>query len=361
MTARNAESVGFAPAGYRVHGGAREGHRARAPEGISILDLSANVYRGGPHPHVVRAIRDAPVEVYPDPEAWTARRAIAAATDVPTERVLVGAGAAELFWTILRVEVGAGDTVVMPAHAFAEPRAAAESLGARIRFAGHTGSLRVDLAAVDAAIRAGGARAVYLCTPNNPTGDTLDAEQVAALASAHRETFFLLDEAFLDLSAAHADARVPMPGNVVRVRSLTKVHAIPGVRVGFALGSAARIARYRGARAAWTVSAMALEAIAAAMPLEGHVATVRDTMRADLHRAIECAERAGLDALPSETVFALLHVGDAATFVERCLVEHGVLLRDATSFGLPAHIRIAGVSEREAPRLEAALRGALER
>src|SRR5262245_24793889 len=202
-----------------------------------VVDFSVNVNPYGPAPEMREAIRAAPIDRYPDPAATLARRALADVTHHPPEKIVLGHGAAELLWTFARVLVPPGETALMVEPTFSEFRLAVLAGGGRLvewrarPEAGFAG----DLGAVAAAARAARARAVYLCSPNNPTGLGSPHPAIAELAERIAPAVLVLDEAFLSLSERHADAARPLPGNTVRVRSLTKEHAIPGVRVGYAI------------------------------------------------------------------------------------------------------------------------------
>src|SRR4051794_33802100 len=105
----------------RVHGGldAREA-RAHGVDPASVLDLSVNINPHGPCEALVEAAREALLEKYPDPSAFAARLAWACVLDRSPEAIAVGAGAADLFWTLTRALVSPGDRVVIAEPTFSE-------------------------------------------------------------------------------------------------------------------------------------------------------------------------------------------------------------------------------------------------
>src|SRR5581483_4992605 len=136
--------------------------------------------------------------------------------------------------------------------------------------------------------------------------------------------------------------------------------SVPGVRVGFAVGPRALIDALHAARPPWNVNAIA-EAVAVAAT----TAPVRDFVAASRKRLLEDREhleaglrRLGLSVHPTETIYVLVDLGARRTGRElrRALLErHGLLVRDAASFGLPHHVRIAARPRRDVERLLAAL------
>jgi histidinol-phosphate/aromatic aminotransferase/cobyric acid decarboxylase-like protein len=324
-----------------------------------ILDLSVNVNPYGPSPAVATAVRTAALARYPDPTGRAAREALAARLGCAPEAIALGNGAAELLWTLARILVPAGASAVAVEPTFSELAAAVVAGGGRLlpwRAAEATG-FAVDLAAVGALLRSSGSRTLYLCNPGNPTGVALAAAEVAAFASAHPDVTILLDQAFLSLSERAAELSAQLPDNVVAIRSLTKDHALPGVRIGYAVAAPALIARLEAARPPWTTSAAAQAAAAAAAGPEAvaHVEACRRRLLADRDLLAAALRRVGLAPLPSATLFLLVRIPDAAALRRRLLERHRILVRDCASFGLPDHVRICARPAPDIERLVAAL------
>ncbi|HUQ02412.1 MAG TPA: histidinol-phosphate transaminase [Kofleriaceae bacterium] len=324
-----------------------------------VLDVSVNTNPYGPCAVVRDAIEAAAYERYPDPTALRARTALATMCGVSPDEVALGNGAAELLWTLARALSRDGGPAVIVEPTFAEARAAFEAADTAIVAHGATraNGFAIDLGAVAATVRAHSATIVYLCTPNTPTGVIVPAGVVAEWAAAIAPARVLLDQSFLSLSERAGDARVPMPPNVIRVRSLTKDHGIPGVRCGYAIASRDVIASVEAQRPAWTTGAHA-QAAALAATTDAARAFVAESAHRSLgdRIALQAAlTELGLAPVPSSTVFTLVPVADAAMLRRRLLVRHQVLVRDCTSFGLPDHVRLAARPAPERTRLVAAL------
>jgi len=345
----------------RIHGGLPRGElRALGIAAADVVDFSVSCNPDGPCAAVADAIRAAPIDRYPDPAATEAREALAAMLGLAPARIALGNGAAELLWTLAQLLVRRGDPVVVVEPAFGEWRAAAEHAGAQICEwrARPDAGFAVDLAAVGRAIEASGAQLAYLCTPGTPSGGAVAVAGVRALAEAHPRVTLVVDQSFLALSERFADAAEPLPGNAVCVRSLTKDHAIPGVRIGYAIAGPALVRRIEHGRASWTTGAAAQAAAIAACSAEA-LAFVADSRRRLLdERARLAAMLAGLGLAPapSSTGFVVVRTGAARALRDRLLARHHLLVRDCTSFGLPDHIRLAARSAADRERLAAALR-----
>lgn len=343
----------------RTHGGARDAELdALGVDPRSVIDFSASCNPYGPNARVIAAVRAAPLDRYPDPSALRARAALAAHLGRSVAELSLGNGAAELLWSSARSLIRPGSHVLIVEPTFCEFRAAAERCGAQIHEwrAQAADGFAIDLPAVMAQTRAVGAGVLYLCTPNTPAGTALAAREVAAAAAAHPNVRIVLDQSFLSLSARHADAAIPLPPNVACVRSLTKEQGIPGVRLGYLLGTPALVDRIERERPAWTTSAQAQAAAIAACETGAFVARSRERLlaaRVELERGLAAL---GLWAAPSSTGFLLVRTGAAAALRARLLQRHAILVRECGSFGLPDYIRIAARPRAPRVRLLRALR-----
>jgi histidinol-phosphate/aromatic aminotransferase/cobyric acid decarboxylase-like protein len=326
----------------------------------ALLDLSVNVNPYGPTTFMREAIRGAAIDRYPDPSAALARGALGRLWDADPEAVVLGAGAAELLWTITRASVRAGEHVIVAEPTFSEAHAAAAAVGAIVHAvrAAEDQGFRHDPRRLVEAVRARRARLVYLCAPNNPTGLAWPIAALAEVIGGCPDALFVVDQSFLSLSEQAGDAALALPANAVRVRSLTKDHAIPGTRVGAAIATRAFAEVIERSRPAWSTGAatQAAAVAAAAAAEQDFVAASRKRLLGDRTALVEGLRALGLSPLPSSTVFVLVRVAGARTVRDDLLRDHAILVRDCSSFGLPDHLRIAARPAPERERLLAALR-----
>lgn len=346
------------PPSERQHGGLplAELHALGiAPE--SVVDLSANINPYGPSETVTAALRNSRFHDYPDPGCRAARRALAASLGVDPETVILGNGASELLWTLTFVLAPTPSSIVIAEPTFAEARAAAEAFGhavVPVRGTPHDG-YAVNLCELARAIQRTDAALVYLCNPTTPIGLAMPAADLEAFARRVPGTFVLLDESFLSLSDQHGDLAVTLPENVIRLRSLTKDHALAGVRLGYALCPADVVRRAERARPSWTVSALAQAAVPVAIAEASFVARSRARLQDDRRALVHGLGELGIAPWPSSAPYLAFDVRDAARLRQRLLARHRVLVRDCSSFGLPQTIRVAVRPAAERERLLQAL------
>jgi len=340
----------------RVHGGPLDDELAGLGiDPAAILDFSVSTNPYGPCPAVIECVRVAAIDRYPDPTSAAVRRALAPGLGCTPAELTLGNGAADLLWTLARALVRPGQAVVVVEPTFGELAAAAATIGARLCEwrAGERDGFAIDLDAIAARVTAERARLVYLCAPNTPTGAGVAAAEVAVWARALPQALVLLDQSFLSLSEAFADAGVAMPANVIRLRSLTKEHAIPGIRVGYAIAPPEIVALVEASRPAWTTSSLAQAAALASTspPVARFVAESREKILADRARLERSLRALGVAPAPSTAGFLLVPWPRAGELRDRLLRRHQILVRDCASFGLPGHLRLAARPAADRERL----------
>ena len=179
-------SAPLLPTGPARHGGLQEGElRALGLSPDAVLDFSSSTNPYGPDPAVVRALAGARIDRYPDPSALRAREALADRCGVDASQIVLGNGAAELLWSLARCLLAPGEPALIAEPTFSEFRSAANCIGARVLEwrSRPEQSFAIDLEALSAHASES-PRAVYLCSPNTPTGSALPTPAIADWAAA---------------------------------------------------------------------------------------------------------------------------------------------------------------------------------
>lgn len=280
-----------------VHGGDWAGYRAEF--GCDALDFSANVSPLGLPAGVAAAITNAlpTADRYPDPLCRELRAALAGAEGVPADWILCGNGAADL---IFRLALAVRPRrALLPAPTFAEYEAALQTVGCAVQrvFLREENEFAVTEEFIDAVTPE--TDIVFLCQPNNPTGQVTPPALVERLVRRCAEcgAVLVVDECFLDFlpdrDAWTAKQLLRDAPQLVILKAFTKLYAMAGVRLGYALcGDAALLEKTRGAGQPWAVSSLAQAA---------GLAALQETAYADAVRALIAEQRprmaAGLRAL----------------------------------------------------------------
>lgn len=280
-----------------VHGGDWAGYRAEF--GCDALDFSANVSPLGLPAGVAAAITNAlpTADRYPDPLCRELRAALAGAEGVPADWIFCGNGAADL---IFRLALAVRPRrALLPAPTFAEYEAALQTVGCAVQrvFLREENEFAVTEEFIDAVTPE--TDIVFLCQPNNPTGQVTPPALVERLVRRCAEcgAVLVVDECFLDFlpdrDAWTAKQLLRDAPQLIILKAFTKLYAMAGVRLGYALcGDAALLEKMRGAGQPWAVSSLAQAA---------GLAALQETAYADAVRALIAEQRprmaAGLRAL----------------------------------------------------------------
>jgi len=340
------------------HGGPPGSAGPRAPVRI---DFSVSMNAFGPAPIVVEAIRAARPDVYPDPESIAPRRAASRRWDRPVEEIAFGAGAAELIHALCFAYVRTGDTALIPSPTFGEYARAVSLCGGRVLQGIAPGpTYALDAEEIATAVAQHRPRLVFLCAPNTPTGQPLSREELARVADAADAagSLLVIDQSY-DAFLRDPLGTPALPGHpaVLHLRSITKEHALAGVRAGFAVGPEAVVSALDRARSPWPVSTMAQAAAVAAFTdaAVAHVAESLPRLRFERELLEAAFARLRLPTVRTATHFLLAAAGDAAALAGRLREEHAIRIRDCTSFGLPGHVRVAARTPAENNALVTAL------
>ncbi len=316
-----------------------------------LADLSTNVNPFLPDEAVRRAAADVPLGVYPDPESREARMELGRFWGVPPERMLLAPGAADLVHRVARCWAGPGVSALIAGPTFGEYGHALRLYGTRTReVRGGAPSFALPVDDLVAVIRAERPTLVFLCTPNNPTGEALDADAVRAVAEAvPAGTLLVLDESYRSFAEGGlVPPHLPHDDRVLHVRSFTKDLGLPGLRIAVAVGASEVLRPLARAAPPWSVAGPAQAALRAALLPASQAALERSMarIRARRERLAAAVASRGWAPLPSSTGFFLSEVR-AAEDVARSLRLEGVRVRTCDSFGLPNHIRVGVPDEDE--------------
>ncbi len=307
-----------------------------------VLDFSVNSNPFGPSPLVQRALSTLPLDRYPDRESLALRRALSQRLGISSEQILIGNGTAELIWLAAFAFLHAGDDVLLLGPTFGEYGHSARLMGSTLHasLARPETCFAFNVPEITRKLDSANFRAVFLCNPNNPTGQMLPLEVLNLWAQKYPDTLFIVDEAYIAFVPVMESALSIRRENILILRSMTKDYSLAALRLGYAIADEHLIQALVNVRPAWNVNALAQAAGLAALQDESHQRETLTQLQNEKQALITGLKDLGYAPVPSQTHFFLLPVGNGADFRQR-LLARGVLVRDCASFGLPAYVRIA--------------------
>jgi histidinol-phosphate aminotransferase len=299
-----------------------------------------------------------PLHRYPDREATALREALARRTGHPVEGVWVANGSNEVLLHLCLAYGGSGRRALV-----FEPTYALHSLIPRIaglavireRLDGRFGLPS------DAPDRARSPAVVFVCSPNNPTGNAQPVDAVASLCEAS-DGLVVVDEAYGEFGGASAAPLLAEFPNLVVVRTFSKAFALAGARLGYCLAAPEVVGVLRRVRLPYHLSALTQAAGAVALRHAAEALAVLDRVRAERDRLVEGLEAAhGVEVFPSDANFVLFRTALHAETLWRALLDRGVLLRDVSSGpGLERCLRVTAGTPEETDAFLTALEEAME-
>lgn len=339
---------------YRAGRGIEELARTLDKEPADFISLASNENPFGPCPQAITAIREAASRVHRYPKAAHVdlTAAIADKWDLAPDQVWVANGGDGALDYLSRAILDPGDAVLVPDPGFAYYAMTARFHNGEVH--SYSLSKAEDFAITPETVLEdyAGERIVYLNSPHNPTGRCVSLDVIDTIAEAtDPDTLLIVDEAYGEFTRTLSARELLHRSDISVLRSFSKAYGLAGVRLGYALVPEAWADAYARVNTPFAASEIACRAGLAALSDKSHVErTVAETRWAREYM------RETLNARTWESGgnFVLVEVGNAAAVVER-LHEHGVIVRDCSSFGLPECVRVTCGTREETRRAVTAI------
>lgn len=287
-------------------------------------NFSSNIVNDMDHTHLKAFLTECLGSIlhYPEPAPYSIERLLAERSAVDPENVMVTNGAVEAIYTVANAYTGAKSAVMQPT--FTEYADACMA-------AGHTLLIfnNIDEVPKDANL-------VWICNPNNPTGEVIDVGKLRDVIADHPDKLFIIDQAYhrYTLKSVLLPCEAALASNLIIIYSLTKDYSVPGLRLGYAVANRIIIEILRKRRIPWSVNSLAIEAARFLLSNDKDYRFDPASLVNESRRVAAAFSAMGIYCLPSETNFILCRLpnGSAAQLKEYLVVNDGILIRDASNF-----------------------------
>ncbi len=355
------------------HGGNVELLAARLGCAVNeIADMSSNLNPLGPPAGFKRFAAEhlRSLERLPEADASTLVKTFCRKRNVAPETTIAANGTT---WFIYTLPLAlASEKVLISGPTYADYADGCKSLGISPCFltAKQEDDFRPDLSRLSR--MAVDFDTVFLCNPNNPTGNLLSRKEVIGLVSHHPATVFVIDESYLPfVPDAEKESLVSRTDckNLIVLSSMSKIFTVPGMRIGFLTAHPDIVEKVMRFYQPWSVNALAQKA--AAYLLETHsddspfLVRTREFIRTERTLFMEKLENLpGVRPFPSTTSFVLARVTCGLTAEELCsrVGRNRILIRNCSNFqglGDDQFVRFSLKDRRLNLRLSKILRGEL--
>ena len=296
---------------------------------------------------LAEAVRSLPLNRYPDGQMTRLREDLAASVGHPPEGTWAANGSNEVLTELLLAYGGPGRSAVV-----FEPTYSLHSRLARLTST-EVVNLRLDerFRLTDGAIAEAAAAdpdVVFVCSPNNPTGNAQPIEAVRALAET-ADALVIVDEAYVEFGGETALKLVADHPNVVLARTLSKAFALAGARIGYCLAAPEVVQDLQRVRLPYHMSALTQAAGIAALHHAPEALAMLDAIRVQRDRILDAlGAMADVTVYPSDANFVLFTPPSDHDTVEvwQALLDRGILIRDLTSV-VPRGLRVTAGTEDE--------------
>jgi len=318
-----------------------------------VVKLASNENPNGCSPKVAKAIATNAhkASLYPDDSFYELKEGLSKRFNIQSENIIIGAGSDQVLEFISRALLSSKDSVLMSKVTFAMYEIYAKQMGAKII---RTDSYEHKVDEFIKAYQKHKPKIVYLCTPNNPTGDGITKENAFEIINAiDKETLIVVDGAYMEYAVAKDKAYEIKPTdilnleNVIYLGTFSKAYGLGGMRVGYGIANSSLIKELYKMRPPFNITTLSLIGAIEALKDEEFVQNSISLHQQELKRYEEFAKEMGFEYIDSYTNFITYlfpdNINSTKVFDE--LFKRGVIIRDLASYGMNAVRITVGTKE----------------
>lgn len=319
-----------------------------------IVKLASNENPYGCSPRVIDAVSKivTKMSLYPDDSMMDLKAVLAKRFDLKDENLIVGSGSDQVIEFLIHAKAQEGTKILMNSITFAMYEIYANHVGAEIL---RTTSQEHDLDEFYEIYKKERPSIIFICTPNNPTGDALDAEKLFDfLKRIDSETLVVIDGAYMEYAIAKDATKEVKPKeliesfeNVIYLGTFSKAYGLGGMRVGYGLARADIIKELYKLRPPFNITTLSLEAAKVALSDEEFVQNSIVSNFSEMKRYEEFAKKQKIDIIESYTNFVTLCLNPSqnSSQIAKLLLRKGMIVRDLSSYNMNAIRVTVGTKE----------------
>jgi len=310
-----------------------------------IVKLASNENPNGCSPKVQQAVVDIVqnMALYPDDSMMKLKGALSKRFDVEEENLIVGSGSDQVIEFLMHAKADENSKVLINSVTFAMYEIYAKHVGAEII---RTASQEHDLEEFYELYKKESPDIIFLCTPNNPTGDALDAKKVMNfLAKIDENTLVVVDGAYMEYASYKDESKNLSPkeliekfSNVIYLGTFSKAYGLGGMRTGYGISSSKIIKELYKLRPPFNITTLSLEAASVALEDETFVNDSLALNFKEMVRYEEFAHKQKIDIIKSYTNFVTLclNKNQDSSEISNALLKRGMIVRNLSGYGMNA-------------------------
>ena len=314
----------------------------------SIVKLASNENPLGPSPRAIEAIKKEAkhVNIYPDGQALELRDKLAKKHGMKLEEIIIGSGGEQILKLMAHTFINEGDEVIFAAPSFALYDIMSSHMGAKCHSVPLTEGFKHDFDAFKKLVN-DKTKLVYVCNPNNPTGNIMTKEEVMNFIKILPDTCVLmLDEAYFEYAIHdpnYLDGLEILKNrpNTVVLRTFSKVAGLAGLRIGYAFSSAEIIREMTKVKGVFNANRLGQVAALASLEDEEHIEKTIALNKASLDKMKAFFDENKMSYVPSHTNFIFVNINMSSRVAYEELLKLGVIIRPGFLWGQENYIRVS--------------------
>ncbi len=319
-----------------------------------VIKLASNENPLGSSPKVVEALckNSEKAYLYPDDSMFELKKGLSERFEISNDEVIIGAGSDQIIEFISRAKLSTSSSVLMSQVTFAMYPIYALQEGAKIL---RTPSFQHKVEEFKKMIDENSPDIIYICSPNNPTGDATKREDIFEIIDyTPDDSLVVLDGAYMEYAKEKDKEYSIEPkdilqfNNVIYLGTFSKAYGLGGMRVGYGVANREIIKNLMKLRPPFNITTLSLIGAIEALKDEDFVKTSINLNFKEMKRYEEFLKLKGLNYIPSFTNFITVVFEEPlnSTEISNKLLRKGIIIRDLSSYKMNA-IRITIGTEKQ--------------
>lgn len=310
-----------------------------------IVKLASNENPSGCSPKVVEAVGAilSKMALYPDDSMTKLKNNLSKKIGVNSENIIIGSGSDQVIEFLIHAKASTGSKILMNSITFAMYEIYAKHIGAEVV---RTTSQEHNMDEFYELYKKENPEIIFICTPNNPTGDALDAEEIYKfLKRVDEDTLVVIDGAYMEYAIAKDLKKeivvkdlISEFKNVIYLGTFSKAYGLGGMRVGYGVADAKIIKELYKLRPPFNITTLSLEAASVALEDQDFVSSSVELNLEQMRRYEEFAKSEKIDIIESYTNFVTLCLNSEqnSSKISNQLLQKGMIVRDLSSYNMNA-------------------------
>ena len=310
-----------------------------------IVKLASNENPYGCSPKVQKAVTDivAKMALYPDDSMSKLKDGLSSRFEVSNENIIIGSGSDQVIEFLMHAKASSESKILINSVTFAMYEIYAKHVGAEII---RTAAQHHDLEEFYKLYKEQKPDIIFLCTPNNPTGDAIDSKEMFSfLEKIDNNTLVVVDGAYMEYAKVKDETKTVEPRelverfeNVIYLGTFSKAYGLGGMRVGYGVANEKIIKELYKLRPPFNITTLSLEAASVALGDEEFVNKSIAQNFDEMNRYVEFVNAQNIGIINSYTNFVTLCLNESqnSSEISNKLLRRGMIVRDLSGYGMNA-------------------------